>query len=194
MQTYSEHIPTAFDSHIQLDAREDWLVAPVSRDRDTASALELSNWKVQLKALGGESDTVEVHRFRHWGHGWYEIVLVAPARRSEVSDLYQSLKDYSVLDDDDYSQTEYDEAYEGFLRYGSSDLLEALEVEWEDLPFDASTMWDVYCIASKYTSWMTEDSNDGVLLNIEEAAEAIINGPARDYLTKLIIDHSRTGK
>ena len=195
MRTYSEHTPTAFDSHIELEGREHWLVAPVSRHRDTASALELSNWKAQLEALGGEGATVEVHRFGHWGHGWYEIVLVSPERGGDVESLYRALEDYPVLNDDLYSEIEQEEkAYESFESYGERDLVEALGYGWSGLPFDTPTMWGLYWEAAQYTSWATADSCEGVRLNIDDAAEALVSGRARPALTKLIVDYCRTGK
>ena len=191
MRTYSEHVPTAFDSHIELDGREDWLVAPVSRHRDTASALELANWQAQLEALGGESDDVEVHRFGHWGHGWYEIVLVSPERGGDVEALYSALEDYPVLNDDLQSEIEHEAAYESFQGYGESDLVEALGYGWSGLPFDTPTMWELYWEASQYTGWATEDSSEGVRLNIDDEADALVSGRARASLTALIVDYCR---
>jgi len=69
------------------------------RSRDTADAVTQSNWTAQLESLGGESDTVEIHRFGHWGPGWIEIVLVHPDREREVEEIEGALADYPVLDD-----------------------------------------------------------------------------------------------
>lgn len=109
LQTYADFRPTQFDSHIELDGREDWLVAPVSRTRDSG-CLDESNFAVALQSLGGESETVEVHRFGHWGPGWFEIVLVHPSREKEVRDMVAALADYPVLSDEDFSERETEEA------------------------------------------------------------------------------------
>ncbi len=109
MQTYAQHIPTAFDSHIRIEGREDWLVAPVSQTRDSGP-LDRSNFRVVLADLGGESETVEVHRFGHWGPGWYEIVLVHPSREKDVRDWVAALAAYPVASDEDYSELEYEQA------------------------------------------------------------------------------------
>jgi hypothetical protein len=78
MQTYSQYRPTGFDSRgLGLPDRQDWLVLPVIQTRDSGP-LEQSNFASALKAVGGESETVEVHRFGHWGPGWFEIIIVAP--------------------------------------------------------------------------------------------------------------------
>lgn len=115
MKTYAEFRPTQFDSRgLGLPEQQDWLVAPCGTNRD-AGALTRSNFKCQLKALGGESETVEVHRFGHWGPGWFEIVLIDPkdAERVKIAESIESaLEDYPVLDDMDFSQEEHDEANE----------------------------------------------------------------------------------
>jgi len=65
MQTYSQYAPTGFDrSRAFLSDRQAWLVVPVSRNRDSNTLAE-SNFDAALEMLGGESDTVEVHRFGH---------------------------------------------------------------------------------------------------------------------------------
>ena len=118
---YSEFAPTSFDSKgAFLPDRQNWLVAPVGRSRDS-DILEDSNFRACLALLGGESDCVEVHRFGHWGPGWFEIIIIDPlpivSDRSdgqsdaivrELESIQDRLDDYPVLDDDDLSQREYD--------------------------------------------------------------------------------------
>jgi hypothetical protein len=111
MTNYSEHRPTVFDSHIQLEDREHWLMAPVTQTRDSGP-LDLSNFAQFLAALGGESDTVEVHRFGHWGPGWYEIIIVDPTdteRVKTLEDTAEQLADYPVLDESDLSAREFED-------------------------------------------------------------------------------------
>jgi hypothetical protein len=111
---YSDWRPTGLDAPgLSLPERQDWLVLPVIQTRDSA-ALEESNVAVALRQLGGESDTVEVHRFRHWGPGWFEIILVAPGTREAViaEDIERALANYPVLDDMDYSERESERAAE----------------------------------------------------------------------------------
>ena len=110
MQQYKEFQPTCFDFRgIGLEDRQDWYVAPVSQTRDS-EALELSNFAVVLKSLE-EADTgedVEVHRFGHWGPGWFEIILVRPDTPAykEAQDWEAALADYPVADDMHYSELE----------------------------------------------------------------------------------------
>jgi hypothetical protein len=111
MKTYKEFRPTGFDGHIYLDKREDWLVAPFGRNRDS-DCLDESNFVVGLESLGGESDTVEVHRFGHWACGWFEIVLVKPdtPAMTEAERIEGKLAHYPILDEYDLSEREQEVA------------------------------------------------------------------------------------
>ena len=108
MQTYSEYSPTGFDAKgLALPDKQDWLVV-IGRNRDS-DCLANSNFDCALKSLGGESDDCKIHSFNHWACGWLEIVIVRPdtacARIAE--EIENSLSDYPVLDDEDYSQREW---------------------------------------------------------------------------------------
>lgn len=112
LPTYSTYRPTGFDpAGAFLDDRQDWLVAPVIRTRDSG-ARERSNFAVVLKDLGDESDTVEIHRFGHWGPGWFEIILCAP--ESPAADKAQewagALENYPIADEMHLSELEWEEA------------------------------------------------------------------------------------
>lgn len=113
MQTYSEFAPTGFDSKgAFLARRQDWLVVPVTQTRDSG-ALDRANFKAALEQLHRkESDDVEVHRFGHWGPGWFEIILVRPdTEAAKIGlEIEAALADYPVLDDDAFSAEEYEEA------------------------------------------------------------------------------------
>lgn len=123
--TYAQFAPTAFDPKgLGLDDRQDWIVAPVSRTSDSGPLSE-SNFITAVKIFGGESDTVEIHRFGHWGPGWFEIVLVHPSLASEVEKMEDALNDYPVLDDDDFSAREYDAAHE---RWGFMSMRERIDL------------------------------------------------------------------
>jgi len=117
MIRYRNFRPTAFDTEGLLGEYHgisDFWVAPVSHTRDSGP-LDESNFAAALAALGGESDTVQVHRFGHWGPGWFEIVLIDPADLERVKvagELEAALSDYPVLDDDDFSAREWEAAEE----------------------------------------------------------------------------------
>jgi hypothetical protein len=110
MQTYKELQPTGFDARgLGLEDRQDWYVCPVIRDRDSGCLAE-SNFATALELLGGESDTVETHSFNHWGHGWFEIILVHPDRKNDVEALENKLENYPLLNEGDYSRRQYESA------------------------------------------------------------------------------------
>lgn len=113
MKRYSEFRPSQFDSHIYVEGQEDWLVLPVMRNRDS-KCLEKSNFAVALKMLGGEDyETVNVHRFGHWACGWFEIILVKPETEAanKAEEIETKLENYPVLDENDFSNREFEEAH-----------------------------------------------------------------------------------
>jgi len=116
MQRYKDHQPTGFDPKGAFADKigekgdgAEWFVAPVSRPRD-CGVLDQSNFTEFLKALGGESETIEVHRFGHWGSGWYEIILIDPADENAVTaaeEMEGALENYPILNEEAYSDAEY---------------------------------------------------------------------------------------
>lgn len=143
MKTYSQFQPTGFDCRgLGLSEQQAWLVAPVSQTRDS-EPLSRSNFECFLKALGGESEDVQVHRFGHWGSGWFEIVLINPDKPELVKlaeDMENSLDDYPVLDEEDFSQKESDEANEVWRKcYRPKERIEYIrkhrsQFEFRDIP------------------------------------------------------------
>ncbi len=115
---YRDFAPTALDTRgLSLPERQDWLVGPCFRDRDSGPRAE-SNFACLVRDMGGESETLEVHRFGHWANGWFELVLVHPSRESELSEFESALADYPVLDDMDLSERESDGAWEAWESWG----------------------------------------------------------------------------
>ena len=117
LQKYSEFRPTGFDPK-GLNCEEyeicEWYVMPVSRTRDSGP-FEESNFHTAIEMLGGESDHVQVHRFGHWGPGWFEIIIVDPNHEPTLEiagSIVCSLADYPILDEEDCSEREYTAAHE----------------------------------------------------------------------------------
>lgn len=132
---YSEFAPTAFDSHIHVEDREDWIVAPCTITRDS-EPLSVSNFESCQKILDDHGAEYEIHRFGHWGPGWFEIILVDPAYADIVEDIARALEDYPVLDDEDISAREADAEQEDWDNYGAwdfrKDVQSHLENCWDD--------------------------------------------------------------
>lgn len=129
MERYGTFRPTPFDhAGAFLPDRADWYLAPVSRTRDSGPIAD-TNFDAALEALGGESDTVEVHHFGHWGPGWFELILIDPADEERVAigeELERSLADYPVLDDDAYSEREFEEACDAWANTSRRDRIRIL--------------------------------------------------------------------
>lgn len=108
LQTYREWSPTSYDVKglsAERIERGDWLVAPVVRTRNS-DTLEESNFAAACKLL--EPLGAEVHRFGHWGCGWFEILLVPPTARAEVESLAKRLENYPALAEDDWSERQHE--------------------------------------------------------------------------------------
>lgn len=126
MQRYSEFSPTYFDRKgASLSDRQDWLVVPVMKTRDSAP-LDVSNFEVALAELGDEGEDVEVHRFTHWGPGWFEIILVRDGTEAALKayELEDALENYPVLDEHDWSDREYSTAFDYWFSCGLRDRME----------------------------------------------------------------------
>lgn len=165
MQTYSQFQPTGFDAKgLGLDDRQDWLVCPVSQTRDS-EVLDKVNFTAALKMLGGESETVEVHRFGHWGPGWFEVILVAPERQNDVEQIEGALENYPVLDESALSEAESEEYYHNWNNAGAkSDFKRELIRKFRP--------------ESDVEDWLDYDSDDNKLL---EFFESLI--PSGEYHT-----------
>jgi hypothetical protein len=101
------------------------VVAGQNRDSDI---LCQSNFSSALEMLGGETETVQVHRFGHWGCGWFELICVdAKDRKALVTafEIHKQLEEYSVLDDSDYFERQ-NEHHTDYARGAQDDLAEAL--------------------------------------------------------------------
>ena len=119
MQTYAEWSPTGFDhAGAFLDNRQDWLVLGVIRTRDSGPLAE-SNFECAWSAIEDASvldneTSCESHRFGHWGPGWFEIIIVRPGSNcaKEAQRIEDAMADYSVVDEEDYSNREFEAAQE----------------------------------------------------------------------------------
>ena len=128
MTKYSDFAPTCFDPKgYVLDERQDWYVLPVSQTRDSGNLAE-SNFIAALEILGGErTNIVEVHRFGHWGPGWFEIIIVNPRAGKTMKKalgIESSLADYPVLDESDLSAREWEEMEETWLHMSIPERME----------------------------------------------------------------------
>ena len=125
LQRYREFQPTGFfRKGISLEDQQNWLVCPCSRTRDS-ECLEKSNFQTAIDLLGGESETVEIHRFGHSGPGRFEIIIVKPGSEQEniLRDIADRLEYHPILNDEDYYERESEEAFENLSNNIPGDLI-----------------------------------------------------------------------
>lgn len=138
---------SAEEKRLEADeSRENWLVVPVARNRDSGP-LDESNFEAALEMLGGESETVEVHRFGHWGPGWYEIIIAHPSLASKVDTIHDRLENTChhrfihnvwtpALDEEDLSRRESEALDEDWVNWGRRDFEKSVMSSMESLVND----------------------------------------------------------
>jgi hypothetical protein len=100
--------------------------AGVGQSRDS-DCLEQSNFAVMLAELGGESDTVIVVRESHWAVGWVEWIAIHQSDTAAlaVADAAcERLANYPILDEEDWSEREWNAACEVWEHAGLRDRIE----------------------------------------------------------------------
>lgn len=120
----------------------------LGRHRDSDLLTE-SNFECALECLGGESETVKVVREGHWAVGWVEWIAIHESDTKALelaSDMIDSLNSYPALNEDDWSQREY----------------EAAQDYWESLPLservDLCREADVSIYAARHNYLPMQDS------------------------------------
>lgn len=90
--------------------------AGVGQSRDS-SCLEQSNFSVMLAHLGGESELITIVRESHWAVGWIEWIAIEADGSAEsnaalaiADELSEQLKNYPILDENDFFEREQEEA------------------------------------------------------------------------------------
>lgn len=112
LTTFGQFRPTALDVRgvgSDDDTRE-WGVSPVSITRDSR-VRSLANWAANLEnieAVDPDGEDHEVCRFRHWGPGWIEILIVRPGSKAErvARENAASLENHPVLDESKWTEME----------------------------------------------------------------------------------------
>jgi hypothetical protein len=111
-----------------LDDRQSWVVSPFRIDGGTEEPLALSNYRSALARIGGEGPDVEVHRFKHWGPGWVEFVLVRPFSEAEgkLEQVVEAWRRYPVIDGQDLSALEAETFARAWDDWGREEFLRLL--------------------------------------------------------------------
>ena len=98
----------------------------LGRFRDSGN-LEESNFCAALALLGGESNDVVIERTGHWAVGWVEHISINPCNADKVAiaeNIMEKLADYPILDEEDYSNREFEDYEREFDDYYSYELKE----------------------------------------------------------------------
>lgn len=100
----------------------DWLVvATLTRDSD---CLSRSNFRCMVKLLGGKGNegtkgtqsingNLAIEEASHWACGWLQYLIINPAASELINEAESALgrlDDYPVLDEEDWSELETEEA------------------------------------------------------------------------------------
>ena len=173
-----------------------WLVAPVSRHRDS-DILTRSNWTVctdRLDAImesdaqlsndwtdpytGEECGPYHIVRERCSLVGWVEWVAIHPDAAALIQyalEVTEALEAYPVLDDDQFSESEYAAAFEAFGGE-ADDFRERLTERLPDVAarlesISVEDLWTLY-MAATLSEHYTSD-NGGTHVRIDWAVDAI---------------------
>ena len=132
MIKYKDYAPTGFDAKGLAGERNgisEFFVAPVIKTRD-ADCLERANFDAFLKALGGESKSVQLHSFNHWACGYFDIILISPRAKAKLKiaeAIEAELANYPIVDEELFSRYESEEQWENLTGYGGKEITEAIE-------------------------------------------------------------------
>lgn len=182
---YKDFAPTGFDFRgLGLENRQDWIVAPCSRSRDSDTLTE-SNFASAKRMLTdlpehqeSEDGLVEVHRFGHWACGWFEIILVHPSLAEHVESIESALANYPVLDDQDHSEREHEAEWEAWQSWGHTEYLRKHLAPTFDLSestlywfLDVPSYEQTFALYNEHTPY-TEHHSDGPSFAYKQACDA----------------------
>lgn len=107
----------------------------LSRSRDS-SLLDESNFECALERLGGENNPmVVVIRERHWAYGWLEWIAIHKDDEKALrlaDEMCGELERYPALNEDDWSERQYEAAYKVWEEmFSSAERLDFLR-QWVD--------------------------------------------------------------
>ena len=198
MQTYDNFSPTVLDAKgLMLPDRQSWLVAPVNRNRDSG-AFSDSNFETFLKEVGEEGDDVEVHRFSHWGPGWFEIILIRPDTPAAEAALKAEsrLENYPILDENDLSFREQDIYTENWASWGCREFVQEICRKYELTEEDEEIFENAG--SERLLSFFEElnpsgDVHDDGVPNIRRSVEKSNEGQIEEFLQNIATHGAKLG-
>lgn len=132
----------------------DYYSSGFGQSRDSG-ALERSNFRSALAALGGETETVIVVRERHWAVGWVEWIAIHESNDmalQKADDLRDAYENYPVVDESAWSEEEHNEAQEVWANcYDNKGRIAYMRKHRGQ--FDFSTLAEVFLCARGKAFW-----------------------------------------
>jgi len=193
---YQNWSPTGFDPKgLNCDDQQDWLVAPVSINRDSGP-LEQSNWEYVIADLERDhADTDwEINRFGHWACGWFEIILLRPGTSAAdyATEIAEDLQDYCILDESDFCEKEHECCEEAYELHVRDDFLKAIHKLlpndgefscWEEWYDDDEKYLEVRGVTQdaidsafwEHAEWYVESDGSAYVYDIDKLAADIVN-------------------
>lgn len=120
--------------------------------------LEISNYRVALKLLGGEGENVVVERYRHWAVGWVEEIYVRPntPEYAIACQIENELMQYPILDEADFYNEEFEAAADVWKSFTWRERIEFIKDHADSFVFkNFKEMLD--CVRGKYFCCYPED-------------------------------------
>lgn len=185
---YRTWSPTPHDiKGLNCEDQQDWRVLPVCVTRDS-QPWEESNFEAAQKILDEEEAEYEVHRFSHWGPGWFKIILVRPDDKSmeTAGKIVCSLENYPVLDDTDLSEREMEDQNRAWSDWGADDYVRKQVEPWSELSYEAQDLLKEYFV--DLGPWGMEDKK--LLAYVEQGSD----GPSFSPPIGATLNRSDTAK
>ena len=122
------------------EEHEDDYTIIYTRNRDS-NCLAESNHHALVKRLQkhfeADEPDIDVERHNHWAVGWVEGFVIRVFKDGQVTEafadfakLMQKLSDYPVLDEEDFSNREYEESIDTIICCGKSKLVDGAPEDW----------------------------------------------------------------
>jgi hypothetical protein len=140
------------------------------------TVLNESNFAVALEALGGASETVICATFKHFACGYFELLLVHESDDEALKiadDLVDKIKDYPVLDDDDYSERELARYDDDIDSWAYTDACSILGISGDELKPTNKCRIQRACLDCFYYFGSAHISEDKLWESLKESKEIV---------------------
>ena len=129
MKPLIKHVenPSGFDSFSNYMGETNFknFYGLITQNRDSGTVTR-SNFISALELLGGECDTVKVHRFGHWACGYWEIIAVKKdTKQFKIAEkIEKDLMNYPVVNEEHLSELEWNEAHDYWVSLSIQEKME----------------------------------------------------------------------